>query len=536
MEVAAAPPPPPATGGVPATTTAGVLCRARNAMLAAPRWRRAVTSMVFGALAAVAFAPVHAWFALIPAFIVLYWLAIGARSVGSAAAAGWWFGLGHFAAGLYWVANALLTFPERFGWLAPFAVFGLAAVLALFPAVATAVTRATRAAGIGGVLVFAGMWTASEWLRAWAFTGFPWNLVGSTWAFSEPMIQVAGLAGTYGLGLVTVVAATMPAVWADGRGHRRFVAVAVACGMLAAVWAGGAWRLSDADPGMVEGVHLRLVQPAIDQQLKWKRELRREHILGQIHLALTPTEPPPTHVIWSETAAPAMLSAEPDLVALISTSTPANGVSVVGTLRRTPAGEALRVWNSLVAIDGAGRFVGGYDKAHLVPFGEYVPFRDILGFAKITAGTTDFSAGHGVTTLRLPGLPPVSPLICYEVVFPAQVVDRQDRPSWLLNLTNDGWYGISAGPYQHLAAARMRAVEEGLPLVRVANNGISAIIDAYGRTVVSLGLGKRGIVDGPLPKGLPAPTPYGRLGDWLAGLLVVAALAAGIGMGRVRQP
>jgi len=535
MEVAAAPPPPPAAGGISATTATGVLSRVRNAILAGSRWRRAVTSMVFGALTAAAFAPLHAWFVLIPAFIVLYWLAAGARSVGSAAAAGWWFGLGHFAAGLYWVANALMTFPERFGWLAPFAVLGLAALLALFPALAAAVTRATRTSGIGGVLVFAGMWTASEWLRAYAFTGFPWNLVGSAWAFSAPMIQIAGLVGTYGLGLVTVVAAAMPAVLADGRGHRRFVAVAIACGALVAVWAGGAWRLSDADPGVVDGVHFRLVQPAIDQRLKWKRELRREHVLGQTRLALTPAERPPTHVIWSETAAPAMLSAEPELVALISSSTPADGVSVVGTLRRTPAGEALRIWNSLAAIDATGRFVGGYDKAHLVPFGEYVPFRSILGLAKVTAGATDFSAGPGVTTLRLPGLPPVSPLICYEVIFPAQVVDRQDRPSWLLNLTNDGWYGISAGPYQHLAAARMRAVEEGLPLVRVANNGISAIIDAYGRTVVSLGLGKRGIVDGPLPKAVPTPTPYGRLGDWIVGLLIIAALAAGIGMGSVRQ-
>jgi len=350
------------------------------------------------------------------------------------------------------------------------------------------------------------------------------------------MIQVTALIGTYGLGLATVVAAAMPAVWADGSGQRRLGAVAAACGVLAAVWVGGAWRVGSAETEVVEGVHLRLVQPAIDQRLKWKRALRREHILGQTLLATTPAERPPSHVMWAETAAPAMLAGEPELLALIGRATPANGLSVVGTLRRTPPGEPLRIWNSLFAVDANGILAGGYDKAHLVPFGEYVPFRDILGVAKVTAGGTDFSPGPGVMTLRLPGLPPVSPLICYEVIFPAQVVDRRDRPAWLLNLTNDAWYGISAGPYQHLAAARMRAVEEGLPLVRVANNGISAIIDVHGRTVASLGLGKRGIVDGPLPRGLASVTPYGRLGDWVVGLLVAMVWAAGVGMGRARQP
>jgi len=536
MEVAEAPPPPPSAGGASATSAKGVLSGIRDFVLAAPRWRRVAASVLAGAVAATAFAPVHAWFMLVPALVILFWQVAGARSVGGAAAAGWWFGLGHFAAGLYWVANALLMFPDRFGWLVPFAVLGLAAVLALFPAVAAAITRATRTSGVGGVLVFAGAWLASEWLRAYAFTGFPWNLVGSAWAFSAPMIQFASVVGTYGLGLVTIIAVTMPAVWADGGGRRRFGAVTIAIGMLAAVWAGGAWRLSGADPGVADGVRLRLVQPAIDQRLKWKRELRREHILRQTTMAATPTDQPPTHVIWAETAAPTVLAGEPALRRLIGSATPANGVSIVGTLRRTPPGEDLQVWNSLVAINTDGTLVGGYDKAHLVPFGEYVPFRSILGFAKVTAGRTDFSPGPGVTTLRFPGLPPASPLICYEVIFPAQVVDRRDRPAWLLNLTNDAWYGISAGPYQHLAAARMRAVEEGLPLVRVANTGISAIIDAYGRTVASLGLGKSGIVDGPLPKKLPSVTPYGRLGDWVVGLLVAAALAAGVGLGRTQQP
>ena len=203
--------------------------------------------------------------------------------------------------------------------------------------------------------------------------------------------------------------------------------------------------------------------------------------------------------------------------------------------RRAANAKPLRIWNSIFAIDGTGKILGHYDKAHLVPFGEYAPLRDVLPIDKITHGAVDYSAGPGVRTLRLPGLPPVSPLICYEAIFPGAVVDPSDRPAWMLNLTNDAWYGITAGPHQHLAIARVRAVEEGLPMIRAANTGISAIIGPYGRVLVRLGLTKAGVIDGPLPAPAPNATIYARFGDIpFFVMLVLFAVFLGLRHSRIR--
>ncbi len=225
-------------------------------------------------------------------------------------------------------------------------------------------------------------------------------------------------------------------------------------------------------------------------------------------------------MIWAETAAPLFLDADALRLLRIARFTPADGLTITGTLRRSTRAQPYALHNSLQAVDDTGSIRGSYDKFHLVPFGEYMPLRSFLGLTKLTAGTVDFSPGDGLQTLRLPGLPPVGPLICYEVIFPGNVAAADDRPGWLLNLTNDGWYGISSGPYQHFAAARLRAVEEGLPLVRVAGTGISAIVDGYGRIIARLGLGEEGVVDGPLPSALASLTPYGQFGDRITLLMV----------------
>ena len=298
--------------------------------------------------------------------------------------------------------------------------------------------------------------------------------------------------------------------------------------------------LAGAGDAVVPDVRLRLVQPNIDQRLKWRPELRRRHVLRQVGMSIAAADTTrgveaPTHVIWAETAVPLALGGDPAALGIIGSATPRGGLVITGALRRTPAGEKpFRVWNSLHAVDDRGRVVGTYDKFHLVPFGEYVPFRGLLSFAKVTAGQVDFSRGSGVRTLRLPGLPPVSPLICYEVIFPGRVADRRDRPGWLLNITNDAWYGRSSGPYQHFAAARMRAVEEGLPLVRVAGTGISGVVDAYGRTVARLGLGRAGVIDSALPAPISAATPYGRLGDRIVLVILIAVAGAGYVLQRAR--
>ncbi len=522
--------------------------RWREAVAAASGWRRHGVAAGLGAAAAFALPPLHLLIVLVPSFVGLVWLIDSAGRPRRAFAAGWWFGFGYFTAGLYWIAFALLTFPERFGWMVPFAVFGLAGGLALFPGAAALLTHRTCAAlsgnrpgnaGSGRVLILAAWWVAMEWLRGWALTGFPWNLMGTVWTVSDGVIQGAAVSGVYGLSLLAVTVAAMPAVLADEGSStvRRTAPVVAVLAVLVAVWGGGVARLAGAGDETVPGVRLRLVQPNIEQRLKWKPELRWQHISRQLRMsvATAPGEQPPSHVIWAETSVPYFLTDDPELLAVIGAAAP-DGLMIVGAPRSTPPGEEpFRIWNSIVAVDPQGAVAGVYDKFHLVPFGEYVPFPRLLRFAKITAGSTGYTPGPGLRTLRWPGLPPVSPLICYEVIFPGRVADPGDRPQWLLNLTNDAWYGRTPGPYQHFAAARLRAVEEGLPLVRVANTGISAVVDAYGRTRGRLELGREGVLDSDLPVALEGTTPYGRLGDWVVLAVLLATLGGGIWLSYARE-
>lgn len=521
----------------PATRLASSLSSLRRAVVGAGGWQRAGLALLLGVVAVGALPPLFVWPLLIPALTGLYWLSEGATRPRTAFWSGWLFGLGYFSAGLYWVANAFFVKAEDFGWMAPFAVLGLSALLAVFIAGACWLTRLAGRQGVGGVIVFAALWTAVEWLRSWVLTGFPWNLVGSVWLFSEAMIQVTAAIGTYGLGLVTVTVAAMPAALGNPAFSSRRAVWAVIAGfaVLVAAFAGGAARLAITGPtAEVPGVRLRLVQPSIPQELKWQPDLADAHLAAHIRLGATATTAPPTHIFWGETAAPLYLGDDPERLRILGEFTPPGGVTVLGTLRRTPPDQPFAVWNSLIAVDPTGAVVAMYDKSHLVPFGEYVPFRDILNIDKFTPGTVDFSAGPGLALIDLPGLPPVTPLICYEVIFPGRVTPTGARPDWLLNLTNDGWYGISAGPYQHLGAARLRAVEEGLPLVRIANTGISAIIDPHGRLVASLGLMEEGVVDGPLPTALSRPTPYARFGNLI--VLGLVALSLGFGWHVGRRP
>lgn len=496
---------------------------ARARLDALSGWRAWAVAALLGMVSAAALPPIHAVFLLVPAFVGVVWMADGARRARAVAAIGWWFGFGHFTAGFYWIANALLVDAERYAWMIPFAVGGLAALMAAFPAAALWGARVAadrlRIEGPGRILLLAAAWTGLEWVRSWFLTGFPWNLIGSVWAFSDAMTQFAAVAGVYGLGLVTVAVAAMPATLAGTGPHRTQAAraTAAAFAVLALLWTGGAIRLAGADAGTVPDVRLRLVQPNIPQNLKWRRDLLDLHLLRQLALSVRPPAvgaPPPTHVLWAETAAPFFVGRDAPRRARIARAAPPGGQVILGAPRATaPGEEPMRVWNSLRAVDAAGDIVGSYDKFHLVPFGEYVPLRGIIDIPKVTEGRADFAAGPGPRTLRLPGLPPMGPLICYEVIFPGRVVDSHDRPQWLLNLTNDAWYGYSAGPFQHLAAAKFRAVEEGLPVVRVAFTGISAVFDGYGRETVRIPLQSEGVADADLPRMIAARTMFARIGN-----------------------
>jgi apolipoprotein N-acyltransferase len=506
--------------------------------------RRAALAILLGALSALALPPWHIVPLVVPAFTGLMWLLDAAahspRPLRAATATAWLFGFGYFLVGVHWIVEPFLVNAARHGGLIPFALAGMAGGLALFPAatglITVALARRFVLAGVAQALTFAAVWVVFEWVRSWLFTGFPWNLAGYVWAATPEVMQAAAFVGIFGVSLMTVVAGAVPAVLA-GTGKRNWVAVLVFTIVLpAAVWVGGAQRLgsapeyaADSMDGMVPDVRLRIVQANIPQRQKWILELRAVHL--QRHVAMsrqaTPNSStqPPTHIIWPETAVPFFLAQNDAMRSVAAVAAPIGGALITGALRRSDVPGNRQFWNSAHAITGDGRIAVSYDKVHLVPFGEYVPLRGILPLDKLVPNQGDVSAGVGRQTLTVPGLPPVSPLICYEAIFPGAVVRRDAQPGWLLNLTNDAWFGTFAGPQQHFAIAVTRAVEEGLPLVRAANTGISAVIDPYGRPVAMLGLGVEGVIDSGLPRMLPSLTPYARWGNALpAGLLGIVML------------
>lgn len=488
-------------------------------------WRRALIAIALGFAATAALPPLHVLPLLLPAFIGLVWLIDGAGSARRAFGAGWWFGLGHFASGFYWVSHALLVDAAKFAWMIPFALGGLGAGIGLFTAFAAVIAFRLRRMGIAGSFALAIGWLIAEWLRAHVLTGFPWNLIGTAWAFDTALMQGAAAFGLYGLGAVTVALAGWPAAG----GRQRWIALAAIAVAVASGYGFGAARLGETYVDARTPIMLRLVQPNIAQSLKWDPNERQRSLGITVDLSYAAGVEKVQHILWPETATLFPLASSLEFRTGLARIVPPNGYLLTGSTRieREPV---FRAWNSLHALDGNGEIRATFDKFHLVPFGEYVPLRGVLPIDRIAPGPVDFTAGPGPVTIRLPGLPAFSPLICYEIIFPRAAIDPADRPDWILNVTNDGWFGLSAGPYQHFAATRFRAIEEGLPVVRVANGGISAVIDARGRVLGSLALGTRGVLDAALPPPL-APPLYARVGDWLLVLLAMALAAAGRGLG-----
>lgn len=497
--------------------------------LAARRgWRMWVTAVGLGALAALALPPVH----LVPVLL----LAVPGLLV-MAGAGGWrrafWVGFawgwGFFAAGLYWITHAILTEVDRFWWLVPVAVPALALPLAVFVAVPTAMAVRVRA-GWPRMLVFAGAFVLFEVLRGWVFTGFPWNLMGTVWAFGALPVQGAAWVGVHGLSLATVLVAATPLL-----GWR---AMAGGGAVLAGFALFGVLRLWPAEPPP-RPVGLLIVQGNIAQEVKWREESRipilRRYIEGTREAALAALRDlPEDHglvVIWPETAVPFLLADDPEVRQLVAGALPQRAMLLTGTIRaeRGSDGRARRVFNSLVAIDPAGAVRGVADKVHLVPFGEYMPLSGLLP-VRLVQGGMDFTPGESLRLVRAGWVPPFGGLICYEVIFPAQVVPAE-RPAWLVNVTNDAWFGISAGPWQHLAAARLRAVEEGLPLARAAQTGVSAVFDARGREVARTELGETGVLQALLPAEREA-TPFAMLGLVTPITFALGVLALGWWLGR----
>ena len=494
-------------------------------------WRRAPIAFIAGALSVLALAPVNAWPVMFLTFPIAVWLLDGSGTgafggIASAAIAGWCFGFGYFLAGLYWVGFAFLVDVKTFGWLLPFGVIGLPVLLALFPALGFALARAFWTRGPARLLTLAVALTASEWLRGHVLSGFPWDAFGYALTGPLTLAQGSALVGLWGLTFFAVYLFASPAVLADDPlDHGRvWIAPALALGLLAALAVYGAVRLALAPSAFVPGVRLRIMQPDLPQDDKFNYSAKRA--VMERYLALSDRASGPqssgvrdaTHLIWPESAFPFLLAREPDALADIAKLLAPRTVLITGAARAIesqPSSKTLHAYNSIYVIDHDGSILSVYDKVHLVPFGEYLPFQSFLeslGLMQLTKVPGGFDRGDRRRTLAVPNAPSMLPLICYEIVFPNDIVPAGARPHWIVNLTNDGWFGVSSGPYQHLQQARVRAIEEGLPVVRAANTGISAVIDPLGRVIASLPLGAEGVMDSSLPQRIESPL-YARLGD-----------------------
>ncbi|MEZ0172671.1 apolipoprotein N-acyltransferase [Microvirga sp. TS319] len=438
----------------------------------------------------------------------------------SAALIGWFWGFGYFVAGLWWLGAAFLVEADQFAWALPFGVLGLPALLAFFTAFGFALARLLWQPDASRILALAFALTVSEWLRGHLFTGFPWNNPGMALGQNLWLMQSASILGLYGLCFLALAICASPAAILTGPTARaRWLAPGLAAVALLAMATFGLWRIPATPIASVANVRLRIMQPNLAQDAKFNPRNRDAIMRRYLSLSARPgrdgrTLGEVTHIVWPESAFPFLLHRDPVSLAQIGGLLEAGAVLITGAARMDEPlpGESIgKFFNAIQVIDDRGTILGSYDKVHLVPFGEYVPaFLETLiravGLRQFVHIPGGFEPAERREALTIPGLPPVAATICYEAIFPGEILAEGDgpRPRLILNLTNDGWFGQTTGPYQHFAQARLRAVEEGLPLVRAANTGISGVVDPYGRLVSSLPLGVEGILDSDLPVALEA--------------------------------
>ena len=515
-------------------------------------------SILAGAATALAFPP----FGLLPGLLG-YALLMGLwdapapeRRLKSAFWRGWLAGTAFFLISTWWVAEAFYVDAQDQGWMAPIAVALLASGLGLFWGAAAALYAWARPRGALRPIVFAGCFCLFEWLRGHVLTGFPWDLAGETWRAGSAPSQTASLVGAYGLGWITVAACATPSLLTllppgtrrlRGPGGRRenWIAVGLATLSIAGLYGYGLIRLAHTAPVSASAPWVRVVQADVDQESKYDEALFRSILGRYVRLTAGPPSSPsgrmPDIVIWPEGAIPDSVNdyLAPDswTRAAITGALKPGQTLLLGGYRLEGPGDPPKAYNSLLALrakDGGLAMTGLYDKFRLVPFGEYLPAESLLaplGFKKLVHVTDGFDPGPPPRPISPEGMPRVQPLICYERLFPGFV--RQGsriggRPAWIVNVSNDAWFGRTSGPWQHLNIASYRAIEEGLPMVRATPTGVSAVIDAYGRIRpgASLGQGAIGVIDAPLPPPL-APTPFDRWGETIFwSMMALSALVA----------
>ena len=508
-----------------------------------------LTALIAGAVSATGFAPLGAWPVTLIALAILIHQITHAATVRKVFGLGWWFGLGHFTLGLHWIATAFTfqaAMPPILGWVA---VPLLSAYLALYPALACASAwwlwkRTGTAQHYGAFsLLFAASWVVTEWLRSWAFTGFAWNPLSAIAPWAAHPTAVIGSYGQSGLVLLGA-----GVLWLLAQRHLRSAAVTVAT--LAIIQLAAFYgTVRNTLPMMSRsdtGAFVTIVQPNIEQGDKWDLSQRRDNFIRLAALSRTTNPATPRLLLWPEAAVPDYLETgypldwyieDPAVVrARIAALLGPDDLLLTGAVRLEPNADRSDIdgaRNSVFTLNARGQLGPRYDKAHLVPYGEYLPMRSLLepiGLTRLAPGAKDFWAGPGARSIDLGRFGTVGIQICYEIIFSGQVVDRAHRPDFIFNPSNDAWFG-GWGPPQHLAQARLRAIEEGLPVVRATPTGISAIIDADGRVVDSIAQHRAGRIDATLPPP-HAPTLFARYGNILSLAFTVFLGALGVAIGR----
>jgi apolipoprotein N-acyltransferase len=481
-------------------------------------------ALIFGAVSCLAFAPFNFFPAAIISLSVFYFLLEKESEKKQIFWLGFFYGFGYFLAGIYWISISLLVEAEKFAWLIPFALTLIPSALALYLALFAISYKFLNlklklSQTYQKILLFSICWVAFEILRSLLFTGFPWNLIGYVWMFDVRFAQLSSIFGIYGLSAFAALISLLPILFfkKNSTGDKIFA------GILVLFFIGnflfGFFYIDDKKLITTDKTKLRLVQANIKQEIKWDVEEKYKNLLKHIELTNSQSLDDVKAVIWSETSVPYVIENNSELVKKLNFVMPL----ITGGIRLERDEENIKnVWNSVFVIE-KNSVKNFYDKHHLVPFGEYIPLQKFFPFIeKITDGSVGFSEGDGPQTIATSGFS-FSPLLCYEVIFTDEIVQKNSRPDLLINLTNDAWFGVSSGPYQHFNMARMRAIEQGIPLARVAGTGITAFVDPFGRVVKKIDLNQEGIIDVDLIKNL-APTIYANYG-YKPLMLLLAAMS-----------
>lgn len=500
-------------------------------------------ALLLGILSAFGFAPFHLWPLTLLAFGLLYLPLAKAERGSRAALIGWLFGLGQFVLGLDWIAKAFTYQANMPSWLGWVAVVLLSMYLAVYPALATFAawwgTRRLNGGAATMALLFGASWAACEWLRGTVFTGFPWNPV-SVAVIDLPLAHAARFVGTYALSGLVVASAGFVLILAmrpkDALTRQTIataanIPAAIGLGLLVGLYVVPALLRQfapPASPPFPKGPLVRIIQPNIDQGERFDPQQSARHLALEQALSGVPGDRPRL-ILWPESGIEQNVLEDPAARQAVASILGTRDILMGGgeSPIRDKTGEEVEAGNSIFTIGAGGRLWARYDKAHLVPWGEYLPMRPLMsaiGLSRLVPGAIDFRAGPGPATVDVPGFGKVGMQLCYEIVFSGRVVNESYRPDFIFAPSNDAWFGRS-GPPQHLAQARLRAIEEGLPIARATQNGISALIDADGRILHQIDAHQSGMIELPLPAALP-PTLFSRTGNWA--VLLVSLLLGGL--------